>query len=429
MTVTDTLGIDIAEERLDNGLRVFVAENHTVQAVTVNLWYGVGSRHEQVGQTGLAHLFEHLMFQGSANVAAGEHMTLLESFGADLNATTSFDRTNYFQTVPTRALELALWLEADRMGGLPAALDQRNLDNQRDVVRNERRERFDNQPYGDAYERMHALLFPPGHGYHHLPIGSMADLAAASLDDVRAFFEKHYEPGNAVLSIVGDVEPREAFALAARYFGHLPPGDSRHERLKEVPPLPALEEPVHAEASADVPAEALICGWRLPADGTEEFDAAAVALRILGGGASSRLQELLTRQNQLAQGVYATAQDLTVGTAAGLVMVHAHDDVSLTEIEGVLMAELGRFIETGPTEAELERALAQAEREWLESTATLDGLADEISRAACLFGSVDRVGETVARMRAVTTERVHSVVRAWLNPHQRVQLTYRKEQS
>lgn len=427
--MTETLGIEIAEERLDNGLRVFVAENHTVQAVTVNLWYRVGSRHEQSGQTGLAHLFEHLMFQGSAHVAAGEHMTLLESFGADLNATTSFDRTNYFETVPTRALELALWLEADRMGGLPAALDQRNLDSQRDVVRNERRERYDNQPYGDAYERMHALLFPPGHGYHHLPIGSMADLAAASLDDVRTFFEKHYEPGNAVLSIVGDVEPREALGLAAKYFGQVAPGTGRREPRKEMPPLEPLSKPVHSEVSAAVPADALMCGWRLPADGTEEFEAAALALRILGGDTSSRLQELLTRRHQLAQGVYAAAQDLTAGTAAGLVMVHAHDEASPAEIEDLLMAEMERFAETGPTDAELDRALAQAEREWLENTTTLHGLADEISRAACLFGSVDRVGAAIARMRAVTTDRVRSVARDWLNPHQRVQLTYRKEQS
>lgn len=430
MTMTETSTGEIVEELLANGLRVLVAENHTVDAVAVNLWYGVGSRDESPGQTGLAHLFEHLMFQGSQNVAAGEHMALMESFGADLNATTSFDRTNYFQTVPTRAFELALWLEADRMGGLPDALDQKNLDNQRDVVRNERRERMDNQPYGDGFERMQTLLFPAGHGYHHMPIGSMEDLAAASLDDVRAFFHQHYAPANAVLTIAGNVDAREAVDKAAVYFDAIAPGDRWHRgQTTDMPALKPLDQQVRAVMSSKVPADALWCGWRIPADGTEDFEAAAIALRILGGGASSRLVERLTRQSTLAQSVSAFPNDLAGGTAAAMLIVSAQPDASLAEIETILDAELERLAAEEPKEAEFTAALAQAERDWLESTTTLAGLADEISRAACLFGSADRVGGAVERIRAVTPERVRSIAQTWLRPHQRAQLTYRKEQS
>ncbi|MEU2771411.1 pitrilysin family protein [Streptomyces sp. NPDC007162] len=421
---------EIVEERLDNGLRVLVAENPTVDAVAVNLWYAVGSRDESPGRTGLAHLFEHLMFQGSQNVGAGEHMALLESFGADLNATTSFDRTNYFQTVPTRAFELALWLEADRMGGLPDALDQKNLDSQRDVVRNERRERMDNQPYGDAFERMQRLLFPVGHGYHHMPIGSMEDLAAASLDDVRAFFHQHYAPANAVLTIAGNVRTREALDKAALYFDAVDAGDRWHRgQTADLPALEPLDQQIRADVSSRVPADALWCGWRIPADGTEDFDAATIALRILGGGASSRLVERLTRRSRLAQSINAFPNDLTGGTAVAMLVVAAQQDASVAEIETILDAELERFATEGPNEAEFTAALAQAEREWLESTATLAGLADEVSRAACLFGTADRVSGAVARIRAVTPEQVRSVTRTWLRPHQRAQLIYRKEQS
>jgi zinc protease len=424
--------LPVTEERLDNGLRVLVAEDHAVPAVAVNLCYGVGSRHELPGQTGLAHLFEHLMFQGSENVAAGDHMTALESFGANVNASTWFDWTDYYETVPTHVLELALWLEADRMGSLPAALDQRNLDSQRGVVQNERRQRYDNQPYGDALERVCTLLFPPGHGYHHPPIGSMADLQAASLDDVRSFFERHYTPGNAALTIAGDVFPGDALDLAATYFGAVAVASSAvatdaAAAPAGVPGLAPLALQARAEVRSSVPAEALYCAWRMPPDGTEDYDAASIALIILAGGTSSRLRERLSRHSRLARSVTATQDPLTAGTSAAFVVVHANQDASLADIETVLDAELERFAGSGPDEAELDRAVAQAERAWLESTAKLDGLAYQLSRAACLFGTADRVAGTVTRLRSVTAHRVQSVAQAWLRPDQRVQLTYRKE--
>ncbi|RQX16763.1 peptidase M16, partial [Micromonospora chalcea] len=211
----------IETTRLDNGLRVVVSEDRTAPAVAVNLWYDVGSRHEPAGQTGFAHLFEHLMFEGSVNVAKTEHMKLIQGAGGSLNATTNPDRTNYFETVPAEHLELALWLEADRMGGLVPALTQETLDNQRDVVKNERRQRYENVPYGDAWLRLLPLLYPPGHPYHHATIGSMADLNAADLATFQEFHSTYYAPNNAVLTVVGDTTAAEVFGLADKYFGGL----------------------------------------------------------------------------------------------------------------------------------------------------------------------------------------------------------------
>ena len=197
--------IPLKEHRLANGLRLITVLDRTAPIATVNIWYHVGSKDERPGRTGFAHLFEHLMFQGSANVSKAEHLSLIESVGGSANATTWLDRTNYFATVPAEWVELVLWMEADRLGTLLAALDQANLDNQRDVVKNEKRSSYDNQPYGTAYLELLALAYPPGHPYHHPTIGSMEDLDAASLQDVRDFFAAWYAPNNAVLTVVGDI--------------------------------------------------------------------------------------------------------------------------------------------------------------------------------------------------------------------------------
>ena len=208
--------VEFTDERLPNGLRLIVAEDHLAPVVAVNLWYNVGSKHEVEGKTGFAHLFEHVMFQGSANVGKAEHMALVQAAGGTLNGTTWLDRTNYFETMPSHQLELALWLEADRMGTLLEALSQENLDNQRDVVKNEKRWSYDNRPYGTWNEKLLGHLFPPEHPYHHPTIGSMADLDAASLDDVKAFFATYYAPNNAVLSVAGDCDRAQVRAWAAQ---------------------------------------------------------------------------------------------------------------------------------------------------------------------------------------------------------------------
>ena len=216
------LDYPIHETTLANGLRVVVSPDSSVPTVTVNIWVNVGSRHEVTGRTGFAHLFEHLMFQGSRHIASGEHFTRLMAEGGRLNATTWFDRTNYFETVPKGAYELALWMEADRHGHLLDAVTQENLDNQRDVVKEEKRQRYDNVPYGTALIEVYAAVFPAGHPYHHPTIGSMEDLDAASLVDVHDFFRRYYGPNNSVLTLVGDITADEGFAAAERYLR--PPG-------------------------------------------------------------------------------------------------------------------------------------------------------------------------------------------------------------
>src|ERR671924_408890 len=217
---TDTeIDIPFERHRLANGLRVVLSPDMSAPVVAVNLWYDVGSRNERAGRTGFAHLFEHMMFQGSANVPETAHFALIEQAGGSLNGSTWLDRTNYYETLPAHYLELGLWLESDRLGWLLPAMTQQKLDNQRDVVKNERRWRVDNQPYGDWDERLQAMVYPPDHPYHHSVIGSMQDLDAASLQDVEQFFRTYYAPNNAVLSLVGDFEATRALELIERYFG------------------------------------------------------------------------------------------------------------------------------------------------------------------------------------------------------------------
>ena len=230
--------IPIERHALDNGLRIILSRDPRAPMVAVNLWYDVGSKHEKPGKTGFAHLFEHMMFQGSENVEKGQHFSLVQAAGGTLNASTWLDRTNYFETLPGHELEMALWLEADRMASLLPAMTQEKLDNQRDVVKNERRWSVDNQPYGDWDERIQSLVYPEGHPYHHPTIGSMEDLSAASLDDVRDFFATWYAPNNAVLTIAGDFETDAALAMIERHFGPIPANaDAAAASRRDIDPL------------------------------------------------------------------------------------------------------------------------------------------------------------------------------------------------
>ena len=228
--------IPIERHRLDNGLRVILSHDDSAPIVAVNLWYDVGSKHEKPGRTGFAHLFEHMMFQGSEHVAKGEHFALVQQAGGTLNASTWLDRTNYFETLPSHELELGLWLESDRLASLLPAMTQEKLDNQREVVKNERRCSVDNQPYGTWDERIQAHLFPEGHTYHHPTIGSMEDLNAASLEDVGEFFATYYAPNNAVLTVAGDFDRDAALAMVERHFGPIPAND-------DLPPPPDMSIP------------------------------------------------------------------------------------------------------------------------------------------------------------------------------------------
>ena len=416
------LDYPIATRSLDNGLRVVVSPDHTVPVATVNIWVGVGSRHETPGRTGFAHLFEHLMFQGSRSVSSGEHFSALMAQGGRANATTWFDRTNYFETVPVGALELALWLEADRHGFLLDALTQDNLDNQRDVVKEEKRQRYDNQPYGNALTDVYAATFPPGHPYHHPTIGSMDDLDAASLSDVHAFFDRYYAPSNTVLTLVGDLTPDEGFALAERYFGHL-------DRTVEAPrvrgdQLAPVVGPVRVDRFEEVPNDRLHLAFRLPAEGGREFLAASLALDCVAGLASSPMGTRLVRREQVATSIGAQAMGFIDGSSLGLLVVDVAPGQDADEVEGEVAAELARFIEDGPSTELLEAVKAQEERSWLSALASGEDRADLISQYTLLHDDPGHVNAALDRVLAISRDEVRTAAAEWLQPQHRVCIAY-----
>jgi predicted Zn-dependent peptidase len=416
-------GLTATEHRLDNGLRLVLSEDHLTPVAAVCLWYDVGSRQEVKGRTGLAHLFEHLMFQGSAQVTGNGHFEIVQGAGGSLNGTTSFERTNYFETMPAHQLELALWLEADRMGSLLSALDEESMENQRDVVKNERRQSYDNVPYGTAFERMTALVYPEGHPYHHTPIGSMADLDAATLEDARAFFRANYAPNNAVLAIVGDIDPEQTLAWVQKYFGSIPPYDGTAPAPDGTLP-DVIGQELREEIQEDVPARALMAAYRLPQDGTRECDAADLALTVLGGGTSSRLYNRLVRRDRTAISAGFGLLRLAGAPSLGWLDVKTSGGTEIPQIEAAVDEELARLAGEAPPAEEMERAQAQLEREWLDRLGTVSGRADELCRFAVLFGDPQLAFSAVDRILDVSAEEVRAVAAARLRPDNRAVLVY-----
>ena len=420
-----SIAYPIVERTLPNGLRVIVSEDHAVPNVAVNLWVGVGSRHEAPGRTGLAHLFEHLMFQGSRNVASGEHFSALMNEGARLNATTWFDRTNYFETIPVGALDLALWLEADRHGYLLDAVTQENLDNQRDVVKEEKRQRYDNVPYGQALIDIYATVFPEDHPYHHPTIGSMEDLDAATLEDVHAFYRAHYGPNNTVLTLVGDISPEQGFAAAEQYFGALEPIELQHrERLAQLSPI---AEPVRLDRPGDVPNDRIYVSFRLPVDTTPEYHACSIAVDVMSGLASSRLMRRLVRTDETATSVAGWAMGLVDGVGLGTITVDIAAGADPEQAEATVCEELERFLAEGPDEGELESVIADTERSWLSALASLEERADHLSHHALLTGDPSYVNTFVDRVKSVTAEQVREAAATWLDPEARAVVRYLAE--
>ncbi|GGL11037.1 M16 family metallopeptidase [Mangrovihabitans endophyticus] len=415
----------IENARLDNGLRIVVSEDHSAPVVCVNLWYDVGSRHEPDGQTGFAHLFEHLMFEGSTHVAKTEHMRLVQGSGGSLNATTNPDRTNYFQTLPVEHLELALWLEADRMGGLVPALTQETLDNQREVVKNERRQRYENVPYGDAWLRLLPLLYPPGHPYHHSTIGSMEDLNAAALEAFTAFHRAYYAPNNAVLTVVGDVVPAQVVELAERYFGRI-------DQVTEIPPPPGSHltgqagEPMRETVTAAVPAPRVYIAHRTHPFGTAGYDAATVLATVLGDGRGSRLYQRLADGSRIAQPDYVGAYgvDLAHAPAPIIATATAKDGVDGKTLEEGVVEVLESLITEPVTDAELARAKALLTTSWWHQMSTVGGRADTLGRYATQFGDAGAAAYRLPGRLAVTAEDIADVARTMLTPSSRVTLTY-----
>ena len=411
---------------LGNGLRVVVSEDHLAPVVAVNIWYDVGSRHETPGRTGFAHLFEHLMFQGSRNVARTEHFGMISEAGGTLNGTTWCDRTNYYETIPANHLETALWLEADRMGGLLDALDQDNLDNQRDVVKNEKRQTRDNQPYGRWLELFHELGYPQGHPYQHSTIGSMEDLDAASLEDARNFYSTWYAPDNAVLSIVGDVETDEALAAVRKYFDGIPAkGSFPAAPPSTVPQL--IGQEIRQVVPDRVPVPRVFVGYRIPPFGTPEFDAAEVLSMILGGGRGSRIYKSLVLDRPLLQppdGNVLSPWPFVGGAALLIADLPAREGVDPAELEAAYheLAQVGEV-----TEAEMERARALITSDWLHHLATVDGRADMFSQFTTLFDDPGLVNEMLPRVLAVTAKDVQDIAAEVIRPDNRVVLVFEPE--
>jgi len=418
-----TLQLPIATHALANGLRVVLSEDHATPIVAVNLWYHVGSANEREGRTGFAHLFEHMLFQGSANVGANEHFELVQRAGGTLNGSTWLDRTNYFETVPAHQLELALWLEADRMGRLLPAMTQEKLDTQRDVVKNERRWSVDNQPYGTWWERLPALCFPPTHPFHHSLIGSMDDLSAASLDDVAEFFRTYYSPDNAVLSIVGDFEPAAALAMVERHFGAIPRGAGR----PALPPMalpPRFGEWRRAVVEDDVAAARTFLAFRIPACGSDDWYALAVLAAVLGLGEGARLPRALVREQRIASDAGAFTFDLTKGADLLICDVTARPGVPVATALEALVAQIDRLRADGVTPAERDRALALIEASWLLQLQSAGQRADKLSQFATYYGDAARLNTELGRYRAVDAAALHAAARTWLGEDNRASLSY-----
>ena len=415
--------LPVSTHTLDNGLRVVISEDRTAPVVAVNIWYHVGSANERPGRTGFAHLFEHMLFQGSEHVAANEHFELVQRAGGTLNGSTWIERTNYYETVPSHQLALALWLEADRMGRLLPAMTQEKLDTQRDVVKNERRWSVDNQPYGSWWERLPALAFPPDHPFHHSLMGSMEDLSAATLEDVKEFFASYYTPDNAVLSIVGDVAEGEALSLATRYFGEIARGTRRP------PPIDARIAAKFGDwrretVPDDVMVPRVFLAFRVPPFGDAQYHVSTICAAVLGSGQSSRLQRRLVRERQLASSATAFTFDLSRGTDLLIADATAHPGIPPAELEQAVVEEVDGLRDGSMTDEDVARAVALTTTEFVTSMQSAQSRADRLSQFATYLGDPRLINEQVARFEAVETEAVRMFAREWLGPDNRVTLSY-----
>jgi predicted Zn-dependent peptidase len=405
-----TLKLDVRKVTLDNGLRVVLSVDPTSPTVAVDVVYDVGARNEERGHSGFAHLFEHLMFQGSANVPRSEHFQLVTSHGGMLNGTTSSDRTNYFEMMPRSELPLALWLEADRMKSLD--LSQKNFENQRSVVKEEYRMRVENAAYVPASIRLEELIFQGYWPYEHPSIGSMRDLDAAQIEWVRAFHEAYYGPNNAVLSIAGDFDPDEALALVKKFFGNARP-------IPKVPeydpgPMPSETAPREAiveDAHAELPA--LMYGWAIPPASDPDHYALEMAANLLADGESSRLHRLLVRDKSVAASVEAETER-NRGPDAFEITVKLADGASIANVGRLVDDQIARLALTPPSEAEMTKLRNRARASYLLGLQSNFARAQRLAEFELFRGDANLINLELARVLSVSADDIRRVVKKYL---------------
>ena len=406
--------------KLANGLTVVLGEDHDAPIVATNLWYHVGAKDEEPGRTGFAHLFEHMLFEGSAHVGDRAYISAIQRLGGDVNGSTGPDTTNYYETVPSEYLPLALWLESDRMGWLLPAMTQEKLDNQRSVVKNERSWRYDNQPYGLWLESFLELSYPEDFPYRHSVIGSMEHLDRASLDDIERFFKTYYTPRNAVLSVVGDFEPDEAKRWIEAYFGEIPGG----------PPTPRVQARFSGQAGEKrrefhdpVQAARVLLGYHVPAIGDPEHYAASVLTDVLAAGRSSRLYMEMVYRRQMAQQASSFVYPMEL-TSALFLDGMAKPEGGHEEIEAALLVEVEKLQQEAPSDREMDRIRNQIASHQYHSLQTVNGRADSLSEAVTYFGDPSRAFSEVDRYIAVTGSDVQQAAQKFLKADNRTVITY-----
>lgn len=414
------MDIPYTKRTLANGLDVIVHEHHQLPMVAVNVWYHVGSKNERPGRTGFAHLFEHLMFEGSEHYDRG-YFAPLQQAGGLVNGSTNPDRTNYWEVVPAGALDLALWMESDRMGYLLPALTRERFEKQRDVVLNERRQNFENRPYGLAGMAISAALFPPEHPYHWLTIGSADDLRASSLEEVREFFATYYHPVNASLTLAGDIDPGHGFELAEQYFGEIPSG----KRPAAVTAHATLAGDARLVFEDRVELPRLYLAWHSPAmfaDGDAEIDLVA---DLIAHGKTSRLYRSLVYEKQIAADVVAYQHSREI-SGVFQIATTAVPGVTLGELERVIGETLDELARDGPTLDELERARVQTDAQFVYRLQTIGGFggkSDQLNAYNVFRGDPGFFIKDRARYDSATSDAIASAVRQWVIGRPRVALS------
>jgi zinc protease len=419
---TKKLTVPYVQFTLPNGLDVILHEDHRVPLVAVSAWYHVGSAREKPGRTGFAHLFEHIMFEGSGHVAEGNFDNWLEAAGGDNNGSTDNDRTNYWETVPSNALELALFLESDRMGYLLDSLNLEKVNVQRDVVKNERRQSYENRPYGMAFLKLPEELFPPNHPYHWPVIGSMEDLTAASYEDVVQFFKSWYGPNNTSLVVAGDVDPAQARRLVEKWFSDVPRG-------APVPPIAAPPAVLTSEKRLTledhVQLSRLYLAWLSPPLFAPGDEAMNVLSRVLASGKNSRLYKRLVYDLQIAQDVSASQNSGPLGSAF-ILIVTAREGHGLSEMEKVVSEELAKVKRDPPAPRELERAVNQIEAAFyngLERVGGFGGVADQLNAYEFYAGRPDYFAEDLARYTSLDPKDIQAAASRYLRDDARLVLS------